>query len=334
MSDLLATEPPALARIVDFHAHWLPSELAGRRPPTGLSGRIAELWPLLTDVSALLEAIERDGVQQRLFSAPLEMLQLVGESSLELARRSNDLLAELIAAHGPRLGGLATIDAFSGEAGAEEARRAVDELGFSGLFTASVSGQLLLDAPEARPTLEFAAERGVPVFAHPVNPPLLEQRFAAVPGAGHALGRATESAISTLALLRSGILSELPGLSIVIAQLGSVSLLLAHYLDGTDATWEDAPAGWKPSDDRARLFVDTAGFEPIAIRAALDAVGVAHVLLGSDWPVDVELSPVGAATALRTAGVADHDLDRIAAGNALGLLGESESVRRAQRAIG
>jgi predicted TIM-barrel fold metal-dependent hydrolase len=309
-------------RIVDFHRHWVSPELLDGAASVPTTGLLRDLWPLLTDTGAQLEALERDGIDLGVLSTPLEMLAQGGRPvSADLVRQTNDLLAEVVAEHRPRITALASIDAFAGEQAAEEARRAVDELGLPGLFVATVSGELLLDAPQARPTLQFAAERGVPVFAHPVNPPVLEARFAGVAGAGHALGRATESAISILALLRCGLLHELPGLHVVIAQLSSVSLLLAHYLDAPATAGDGAPGEWKPSDDRARLFVDTAGFEPIAVRAALEAVGVEHLLLGSDWPVDVELRPPAVGAVLNAAGVAAEDLDRVAAGNALELLG-------------
>jgi predicted TIM-barrel fold metal-dependent hydrolase len=310
-----------LARLVDFHAHWLPPELAVERPAGVTNPALRHVWPLLSDIDAAIDAGARDGVKLRVLSTPLEMLTPSRErADPRLVERINDRLADVVRERGPRLAALATIDPFAGEAAAEEARRAVDELGLPGIFVPAVSGELLLDAPAARPVLEFAAERGVPVFAHPVNPPVLSPRFASVAGAGHALGRATESAISTLALLRSGLLRTLPGLRVVITQLGSPVLLLAHYLIEPEQRPEGAPDGWRPIDDRACLFVDTAGFEPIAIRAAIEAVGIEHVLVGSDWPIAVEMAPARVVAALRQAGVRAEDINRIAAGTALDLL--------------
>jgi aminocarboxymuconate-semialdehyde decarboxylase len=242
------------------------------------------------------------------------------DDSIGLARRSNDLLAAFVAEHPDRFGGLATVDPFAGDAGAEEARRAVDELGFRGIFLASVEGERLLDDPAVVPTLEFAAERKVPVFAHPVNPPVLPPRYAKV-AVGHALGRASESTISLLALLASGTLSRLPDLSIVIAQLSSAALLLAHYVDPSPLPVEGE---WKPSDDRARLFVDVAGFEPVAVRAAIEAVGIDHLLIGTDNPVYGETPIEMISRALLAGGVPEGDLDRVGAENAARLLGLGE----------
>src|ERR1700761_4092171 len=157
---------PTPRRVVDFHAHWLPLDLAGPRPPAGTTGLIAEIWDELVDPGKHVEAVERDGVDLRFLSAPLEMLGLLDlpDDSVTLARRSNDLLAAFVAEHPDRFAGLATVDPFAGDAGAEEARRAVEELGFRGIFLATVEGERLLDDPAVLPTLEFAAERSLPGF--------------------------------------------------------------------------------------------------------------------------------------------------------------------------
>jgi predicted TIM-barrel fold metal-dependent hydrolase len=316
---------PTPSRVIDFHAHWLPLDLVGRRPPAGATGLIPEIWDELVDPARHVEAVERDGVDLRFLSSPLEMLDLLGppDDPNALARHSNDLLAAFVADHSDRFAGLATVDPFGGDAGAEEARRAVDELGFRGIFLATVAGERLLDDPAVLPTLEFAAERSLPVFAHPVNPPVLPPRYANA-AAGHALGRAAESTISILALLASGTLSRLPDLKIVIAQLSSAALLLAHYADPTPAPADD---GWKPSDDRARLYVDVAGFEAVAVRAAIEAVGIDHLLIGTDHPVYGETPIEMISRALLDGGVPEGKLDRVGSETAAGLFGLEDFAR-------
>jgi predicted TIM-barrel fold metal-dependent hydrolase len=88
----------------------------------------------------------------------------------------NDELAALVARHPGRIHGLASVDAYDGERSAREAERAIRDLGLSGLFVDCARGDLLIDAPEARPTLEVASRLSVPVFVHPVAPqPLTKQ---------------------------------------------------------------------------------------------------------------------------------------------------------------
>lgn len=321
-----ATQP---LRVVDFHAHWLPREIVGERSPAGSQPHIRASWSFLTDVAAQAAAAEKAGIAVKVLSAPVEMLAFGGRNvTAAVVREVNDRLADAAATHGPRIAALATIDPFRGDEAAGEARRAVDELGLPGLVVGVASGELLLDAPQARPTLEFAAQRGVPIFAHPVNPPRLAPRFAGVERAGNLLARGTESAISTLALLRSGTLHELPQLRIVITLIGSAGLLLARFLDGTGEGHPPAKSR-EPSDDRDRLYVDTLGFDPVGIGLALAAVGPDHVVVGSDWPFATPDATPGAVTgALEQAGLEPELHARVAGANADQLLGLSPADSR------
>ena len=58
--------------------------------------------------------------------------------------RINDQLAELVVRNPGRLYGLATVDAYSGEAGGRELTRAVRDLGLRGVFVQAGKNDLLL----------------------------------------------------------------------------------------------------------------------------------------------------------------------------------------------
>ena len=301
---------PDAPPIVDFHGHWFPPSIVGRRPEGGLPPAVAAAWPLLTDLEAQLEAAAVAGTDVKVVNAVLSSIAAAAEGRVsELPARTNDVLAEAVAQHGSRVVALATVDPYRGDAGADEARRAVDELGFPGIVVDAAQGERLLSAPEARPTLAFAAQRGIPVFAHPVNPPLLPARYAAQPHAGVLLARGAESALSTLALLDAGVFDELRGLQLVLAGIGGAALLLSGFLP------EHAAAA------RGRLYIDTMGFDPVAVRFAIDALGTGHVLVGSDWPIiDRPASRDRVQTLLDAVGLQGLDRDRIAGGNARRLL--------------
>lgn len=284
--------------------------LVGTTPPAGLPPILRDTWPLLTDLEAQLEAAAEAGTGLRVLNAVLSSIALaVPDAREDLPARANDALAEAVATHPDRVVALATVDPFRGDAGADEARRAIDELGLAGLIVDASQGETLLSAPEARPTLAFAAERGIPVFAHPVNPPVLPPRYAQAHHAGVLLARGAESALSTLALLDSSVFDELPGLHIVLAGIGGAALLLSGFLP------ERAVA------TRGRLFIDTMGFDPAPVRFALDALGPEHVLVGSDWPIiDRAPSRERVEALLDAVGAEGTDRELIAGGNARRLL--------------
>jgi predicted TIM-barrel fold metal-dependent hydrolase len=265
--------PSTSDAIIDFHGHWFPPAVVNSRP-ANLAGVLKDAWPLLTDLEAQLDRAAADGTDVKVVNAVLSSIAPAAAVALDdLPSRTNDELAAAVAAHGPRLAALATVDPFRGDPGAEEARRAIDELGLAGLVLDAAQGERLLGDPETRPTLEFAAQRGVTVFAHPVNPPVLPPRYAGQGHVGVLLARGAESALSTLAILASDLLADLPELNIVLAGIGGAALLLSGFLA------PDAAAR------RGRLHIDTMGFDPVAARFALDALGPERVLLGSDWPI-------------------------------------------------
>jgi predicted TIM-barrel fold metal-dependent hydrolase len=300
---------PVAMDVVDFHGHWFPPALVASRPPAA-SPAMAAAWPLLRDLDAQLEAAERTGIAVKVVCAPLSSIEAAATSAgPELAARVNDAYAAAVAEHGGRLAALAAVDAFAGDAGAEEARRAVDELGLPGLAVDCARGERLLSDPEARPALAFAAERGIPVFAHPVTPRILGRRFQRPGAAGVLLARGTESAASTLALAAGGTLAELPGLRLVIAGIGAAALLLGAFADGA-------------AELRERLHVDTMGFDPRVTRFLVDVVGAERVLTGSDWPImrrDAGADRVRAM--LDDAGLDARDAALVAGANARRLLG-------------
>jgi predicted TIM-barrel fold metal-dependent hydrolase len=303
------------SEIIDIHGHLFPPTVVDHTPPGGLSPSLAAAWPLLRDADAQLEQAARAGTDVKVVNAPLSTVAgPTGAIAPDLAARLNDALAAEMARHDGRLVAFATVDAFAGDEGAEEARRAVDQLGFPGLLVDAARGDAVLSDPEARPTLAFAAQRGIPVFAHPVNPPRLDPRFARVPG-GVLLARGTESALSTLALLASGTLTELGGLELLIAGIGAAALLLSAFLDGPDAPQPP------PSAARTRLWIDTMGFDPQAIRYAVDTVGADRVVVGSDWPIMWrDASRERVEDALSAAGLDEADAAAVSGGNARRLL--------------
>ena len=272
------------ARYIDFHSHfydssWFPS------PTTTGQGILARAWPLLTDIEAQLAAIDSANIDAKVLSAPSALLVEPGKQSpAPMMEHINDRFAELVSIYPDRLLALATIDAFQGEVAAREVERAIQKLGLGGICVDCARGDRFLDAPEARPTLEAAAKLGVVVFVHPVSPVGLTERLSRLGHSGTLLARGTENAASLLALLRCGILDELPDLKVVLPMIGAAVFLFAGIAE-QDYGREEGWRGISPRISRQRLYVDTMGFDPATIRFAVDLLGSEHVLVGSDWPI-------------------------------------------------
>src|SRR4029077_13787126 len=101
-----------------------------------------------------------------------------GKAPPDAIARINDQMAELVDKNAGKLYGLATVDAFAGDAGAAELTRAVRELRLRGVFLESAKRDLVLGDKETRPTLAAGAALDVPVFVHPMTDPQLHKRFS------------------------------------------------------------------------------------------------------------------------------------------------------------
>ena len=313
------TNPLPRVGIVDFHNHFVGSAvalttLAGA--PPAQRGFWEGVNRMLADPEALLSSLAEDGAAARVISAPLEFVQ-DAEGSVPTATitRINDAIADLVSRHPGRLYGLATVNAYSGEAGARELTRAVAELGLRGVFVESAKGDLLPDAPEARPTFAAAAALGVPVFMHPIEDPSLFRRFKAYGRLGVRLTRGTINTAGLFAMLESGMFEALPNLRVVVTALALGGLQLAGTVGDGARLRKDTPAAL-----RRHVYVDTTGLHSATLRCAVDLLGADHVLLGTDWPVVIE-TPERIRTVLAASGLAAEEQLQVARRTALNLLG-------------
>jgi predicted TIM-barrel fold metal-dependent hydrolase len=308
-------------KIVDFHNHYVGPSFAlttmASAPPA-----LREYWEgvnrNLADPRALISSIEAAGIAARVINTPTAFLQNAdGDVAPGTIERINDQLAELVGKHPGRLYALATVDAYSGDAGARELTRAVRELGMRGVFLESAKKDLLLYVPQARPTLAAAASLGVPVFVHPVTDPPLHNRFRRYGRLGVRLARSTINSAALFALLEGGTFDELPNLRVVVTTLAIGGVLLAGGFGDGHRLRKDAPAL-----TRRHVYIDTMGLHPVLVRAAVDLLGADHVLAGTDWPIAIEKSmPERLQQALAACGLDAAEQQMAAGGNTLRLLG-------------
>ena len=240
-----------------------------------------------------------------------------GNAPAGAIQRINDQMAELCGKHPGKLYGLATVDAFAGDAGARELTRAIKELGLRGVFVESAKRDLILGEKETRPTLAVAATLGVPVFVHPLTDPALHKRFSRSGRIGLRLARGTINNAALITMLEGGTFDELPKLQVVVTTLAMGGILLAGGFGDGSRIRSDAPAL-----TRRHVYVDTMGIHPAVVRAAIDLLGADHVLMGTDWPIVVEKSvPERLQKAFAHSGLSPAEQQMIAGGNALRLLG-------------
>jgi aminocarboxymuconate-semialdehyde decarboxylase len=307
-------------KIVDFHNHymgpsWTLTNLASVPPAARPAWE--KINGNLQSQSALLGSVESAHIAARVINTPTAFIEDAdGKVAADAYGRINDQMAELVSKHPGKLYGLATVDAFAGDDGARELTRAVRELGLRGVFVEAAKRDLLMGDKETRPTLAAAAELGVPVFVHPLTDPQLHKRFSRFGRLGVRLARGTINSAALVSMLEGGTFDELPKLQVVVTTLAFGAVLLAGGFGDGHRIRSDAPAL-----ARRHVYIDTMGLHPVEIRAAVDLLGVDHVVVGTDWPITVEASvPERLQKAFAHAGLNAAEQQMIASGNTLRLL--------------
>jgi 2,3-dihydroxybenzoate decarboxylase len=277
------------------------------------SRRLADLTELrLADMDA-------NGVDMQVLSLTFGVEVITDPAAaVAAARKVNDYLAEVIAAHPTRFAGFATLPLQDPGAAVAELRRAVTDLGLKGvLHNDHVLGHYL-DEPQFRPVWAELERLGVTLYLHPGFAPADHWRvFEGYPMlSGPSWGWTAAVGAHALRLIYGGVFDEFPGASVTLGHMGE---LLPFQLTRLDSRYHQVAPTRRPPPPpshylRHNVYVTTSGvFSQAALLGAIHAVGIDRVLFAIDYPWE---STAEAVEFLRAAPYAPADLKRIAHGNA------------------
>lgn len=300
--------------IVDIHTHlWPPAWGPGGKYAKPAGSFSPEIYRKITTPSALIDEFRAAGVSLAVVTATIESLfGAEGPVDFGAIAEANDWLASLVAAESS-LAAFAVTDVFAGEQAAQEAERAIVELGLTGLVIDSSRGGKFLADPSARPTLEVAARHRVPVFVHPVAHPNSDVLIAGAGMLGNSLGRGLMNGVAFLSVIQSSILEDLPDLHLVFATLGLGGIVQA----ARGGLYGRAERQRQP---RPNIYFDTMGADPAIVKTLVGFFGAERVLAGTDWPILPALQAESLVASLAEAGLDDAQQRLVAGGNARRLL--------------
>jgi aminocarboxymuconate-semialdehyde decarboxylase len=271
------------------------------------------------DVDVRLSEMDEVGVHRHAVSLPPFLFASTAEDG-ELATRvvaeGNEELATYVADAPDRLLGLGSVP-LGWPGAADEARRALDELGMAGIAIGSRGGGRDLDDPVNDDLWALLSERRSFVFLHPSGvPDVHRQKDFWLP---QLVGYPMETALSVARLVFGRVLERFP-LILCLAHGGGCLPSLRGRLD---MGWERKDVArttpGPPSDYTDLLYYDTAVFSSVLLRRLVEDVGVEHVLLGTDHPFELgDRTPL---QTVRSLGLDEPDERRILGGNAADLLG-------------
>lgn len=337
------TSPPTVhaaldpTAAVDCHSHYVPPNLfdlvRGRESRFGMAveerGDVKLLrlenyiytgrpFPLPRRFWALderLQAMHDAGVKLSLLSPPTFFFLHWApvDAAAEMARATNDGVAEVAERHPHSVLGLATCPLQDGEAAAREVERALGLPGMVGAIIGTSVGDLDLDNDRSRVFFEYCNAARVPLFIHPTgsSPSPRQQRYYLA----NLVGLPVETAMAAAVLIFAGVLDRCPDLPLLLAHGGGVFPWLASRWDQGHRVrpeCQDSSRG-RPSEYLRRFYYDSVVHDAARVRCLAELVGWDRLVLGTDCPADMGVAPDSdaATVALTTGGAAVRQLNAL-----------------------
>jgi len=294
--------------------------------------------PVLTDVHARLGKLEPyPDMAQVISTAMPPVEEVVGpKEALELARLSNDEMAEMVAGDPARyLAAIANLPLNDMDAAVKEAERAIKELGFKGIQIYSRVDGYPPSVDTMLPLYEFMADVDLPIWIHPMRgseQPDYARENSSFNQLFSIYGWPYDTTAAMVRLVFSGIFEKLPEIKFITHHLGGMvpyfsDRAVAHWNNGLERLGkEHFPGLTKHPIDYLRMFyADTAivGNSNYSIECGLAFFGEDRILFGSDMPFDIENGGVSIREAVRAVenlDITEESKAKIFEGNARRLL--------------
>ncbi|MEH2155357.1 MAG: amidohydrolase family protein [Nostoc sp.] len=259
-----------------------------------------EIRDRLTDVGASrIRDMDQYGIDMQILSITSPGVQVFStDKAVDIAKKSNDQLAEFISAYPDRYAGLAAVAPQAPNEAARELERAVKYLGLKGAIINSHTHGEYLDQSKYWVIFEAAQALDIPIYLHPRTPsPEMIKPFLSYGLEGAGWGFAVETSTHAMRLILSGLFDRFPKLKFILGHLGEGIPFWLSRIDGRFAneTWtkmDDSSQAKKRQKKPSEYFMDnfvvaTSGvnWSP-ALMFALSVLGSDRILFAIDYPYE------------------------------------------------
>jgi len=288
-----------------------------------MAKQAADIRSLIATTDERFGVMDEMGIDMQLVCpAPPQIYYYVPvDIGVQAARAMNDGIAEYVGQHTDRLVALGGVPMQNGQEAAKELERGVKQLGFKGVeVLTNVNGKELSD-PEFAPFWQKAEELDALVLIHPTGF-TQPQRFARF-YFNNVIGNPLDTTMALHYLIFDGVFERHPKLRVLSVHgggyLGAYSGRIDHAWGARSDAHGDLPH--PPTTYLHRnVYFDTVVFTPLQLEALVKTFGADHVIMGTDYPYDMqEHDPIG-----HIASVEGFDASTraaLAGGNAKKLLG-------------
>jgi aminocarboxymuconate-semialdehyde decarboxylase len=310
---------------IDLHTHILPHDWPDLDAKYGYPGFVRldhyrpccarmmigdrffrEIGDNAWDPRRRLEECDRAGVSVQVLSTVPVMFSYWAKPAdgLDLSRRLNDHIAEVVRAHPARFAGLGTIPLQDPELAARELERCVRELGLRGVQIGShidanshlPNDPRNLDHRSLDPVWQIAEEWGAAIFVHPWD--MVGKERMPKYWLPWLVGMPAETSLAICSMIFGGVFDRFPRLRVAFAHGGGAFPFTVGRIEHGFNVRPDLVAIDSQTNPRsylarldergtaapARFYVDSLVHDPDALRLLLKLFGADRIALGSDYP--------------------------------------------------
>jgi len=271
-----------------------------------------------------LKDMDAAGIDIQVLSHTAPSLQKIETGAVELARRVNDRLAQIVKTQPARYAAFAALPTSDPAAAADELARCVETLGFKGAMLHGLAHGHFIDDQRYWPIFARAEALGVPIYLHPAMPheAVIEAYYKEYAKDFPVLLRAAwgftvETATLGVRLVLSGVFEKYPKLQFILGHLGEGLPFLLWRIDNGLARPGQKPVAFRDTFSKHFSITTSGFFADPALLLCVQEMGVDRILFAVDYPF--EANAPGPAWLARVP-LCDEDKAKISSGNAQRLL--------------
>jgi len=284
-------------------------------------GKMDFLGGLLDVEKRRLPEMDQYGVDMHLLTLTAPGVQMFdADTACDLAALANDRMAEICQGNPTRFAGLGSFAPHSPRRAAREIERVMTDLKLNGLIVNSHTYGEYLDDPKFWPILEAAEAHDACIYIHPrgasdtLKGPLQDY------GMDSAMwGYGVEVGTHAVRMMAGGVFDAFPNLKICLGHMGEMIPFFIWRINFMNSRAQAVGRARKTERSMEEYFKDnfvftTSGVEdPLALRYAIDRMGVENVL----WAIDYPYQPMEPAVKfIENAPLSEAEMHALCHGNA------------------
>ena len=269
---------------IDVHHHILPEVFW--RATNDAENPVGGIVPAPWSKESTLSYMDDAGIDVAITSISTPGVHMGDDAAArDLARRVNELSAELVQERPDRFGGFAALPLPDVDGALRALEYGLDVLKLDGVVLFSNARGIYLGDKRFRPLLDELEKRGAVVFVHPTSSPDPAARSLGLPDT--VIDFTTDTTRAVAQLHYGNTFARTPNVKYIFSHAGGTIPYLATRFSIIDEmnVIPGAQERGTAADTLRRLYWDTAlSWRPPVLRMLRSVVGMGQVLFGTDYP--------------------------------------------------